>query len=941
VDPARWQRLQQLFEGALDIPPERRGQWLVEACPDDTELRRRAESLILHESQPSIVAGVVGAAAGMASAGLAGAADAAAGGAAGEGVTQAPDYSLLWEPAPGDRLGPYNIIRLLGRGGMGAVYLAERDDDQFHKTVAIKLVRASLLLIPEMMARFRSERQILASLDHPNIARLFDGGAAPNGTPYVVMEYVDGTPLDEYCAHKNLSVPERLRLFRKICGAVHYAHQNLIVHRDIKPDNVLVTQEGEPKLLDFGIAKLLDPTAAGQTQTRARLMTPDYASPEQVRGEPVTTATDVYALGVLLYELLTGDLPYKLKTSEAYELEQAICLSEPRRPSSIQAGLRGDLENIILMALRKEPVLRYASVEQFSEDVRRYLDGYPVIARTGVWSYRASKFVRRNAAAVGAAALAAVLILVFAIGMSLQARRIAKERDAAALERQKSQQVAAFLTDLFRLADPTRTKGGAITARELLDSGAKRLETELAGQPEIQAAMMNEIGAVYRSLGLYQEARVIAEKGLAIRRRVLGNEHPDVAASLTNLSILSRDLGDYDAAFAAVREAVAIRRQAPGSQSPDIVPSLNSLAVLLEDKAEYKESERLHREAVAILRAQPRLDERALATSLNNLGGVLGRAGRGAEALPLYQEALALRRKVLGRDHLESTQTLNNLANVYRDRGDVARAVEAFQEIVAARSKIFGANHPEVGKALTNYAATLTAAKRYDEAIPLLNQARDIFVERLGPDHLNVAFVLDNLATVHYSKGDYAAAEPLYRRVTEMFRARFGDDHPETALGYYNMAGNYLGWRKFDLAEQHARKAERAYRAKLGPSSPMRLTALVRLASVLREKRDPAAEALLREALDTGSKTWKADSLDRASARAGLGAILSARGNYGEAEPLLVESYAVLNREGGDAANAREAREQILALYKASNQPDKARAFLQANPKEPERTPAR
>ena len=814
---------------------------------------------------------------------------------------------------------------------MGAVFLAERDDEQFKKTVAIKIVRAALLLMPEMLARFRSERQILASLDHPNIARLLDGGAAPNGSPYVVMEYIDGSTLGDYCTHHNLSLTDRLHLFRKICSAVHYAHQNLIVHRDIKPDNVIVTREGEPKLLDFGIAKLIDPTAApNQTQTRNRLMTPDYASPEQVRGEAITTAADVYALGVLLFELLTGDLPYKLTTHDDLELAQAICTAEPRRPSAVRAELRGDLENIVLKALRKEPARRYASAEQFSEDIRRYLEGYPVIAQADRWTYRATKFVQRNTAAVAAAALAAVLIVGFSISTAIQARRIAIERDTASLEREKSQQVAGFLLDLFRLADPTRTKGGAITAREILDSGAQRIEGELSRQPEIQATMMNEIGLVYRSLGLYDPARAILEKSLATRRRVLGPQHTDVASSMLNLSQVLRDLGDYEAALKYAQDALAMRRRLLGNLHPDLGPALNSVAILLEDKADYPQSEKLHREAVAILRADPKPDLRALATTLNNLAGVLRRKGALAEALPMMNEALELRRRVLGPEHPEATQALNNLGTYYLEQANFDRAEKSFREVLAARVKVLGADHPEVAKAMTNLAAPLVQKKQYDEAISLLNQASDIFRKRLGPSHLNVAFVLDNLANLHFTKGDYPAADALYRQSTDMFRARFGDDHPETAMGEYSISGNLQAWKKYPEAEQHARKAERIFRTKSGPESIERLKALIRIASILSDKGDSAAaETAYRDAIKAGQKTWTPDDPDRAATLAGLGSCLAARASYAEAEPLLLESYPLLLKQHGDRSSTiTSLRDRIVNLYKASGQPAKAAAFL-------------
>ncbi len=880
MEAARWQRLQELFDGAMEVPAERRLQWLSDACPDDADLRGQAESLILHEAQAT---GVGDAIRGAASA-----------------------FSVLWEPAPDDRFGPYRIMHLLGRGGMGAVFQAERDDDQFHMTVAIKLVRPNLLT-PEMLERFKTERQILASLDHPNIARLLDGGAAPNGTPYVVIEYVDGEPIAEYCRRRELSIRDRIRLFRKVCAAVQYAHQNLIVHRDLKPGNILVTKEGEPKLLDFGIAKLLDPAASSQTQTQARLMTPDYASPEQVRGEPITTATDVYALGVLLYELLTGALPYKLTATDPHSVEQAICMTEPTRPSTTRRELRGDLENILLMALRKEPSRRYASAEQFSEDLRRFLEGYPVVARQDTWSYRAAKFVRRNRVGVAAAAAVALLIVAFAITMAVQANRIARERDAATLERQKSEQVAAFLSDLFSRADPTRTKGASITAREILDSGAKRIETELAQQPEVQATMMTEIAKVYRSLGLYASARPLFEKALATRRRVLGERNNDVAASLSNLATIVRDLGDYDAALKYAQQSLSMRRQLFGNQSYELVPSLNGLAIQLEDQGDYKQAEQLHREAIALIRSQPNPDTLLLAASLNNLAGVVSRSGRDEEALQLFKESLEIRRKMLGNDDPLTLQVVNNLGGYYLSHSNFAESESAFREVLAGRIRILGRDHPDVAKAMTNLANPLTQEKKYDEATVLLKEAMDIFRKRLGETHLNVAFVIDALANLNYMKQDYKTADSYYEDSMNRFRAAFGDEHPETALSYYNIAGNFEAWGKYAEAEQYARKAERVYRTKTEPDGRKRLRAIVRIGEILHYKGDQAAaEASYREALEIGKKNWQADDTDRAVALYGLGSALLDLKRPQEAEAYLREALSARKKimPKGDVAIA-------------------------------------
>ncbi len=390
-EASRWQRLEALFYEALDLEPSLREAFLDRSCAGDADLRREVEKLLrasgetvgfLHQPVRE---------------------------AAREMVSESGD-------AAGLRMGAYRLIRTLGEGGMGRVYLAARADDQYQQNVAIKVMRSSVGRSPGMLVRFRAERQILANLNHPNIARLLDGGITPDGLPYLVIEYVDGSPLDDYCGRAHLSIDARLRLFRTICSAVEYAHGNLVVHRDIKPANILVTSDGSPKLLDFGIAKLLDPASdpgagTSPTQSTERLMTPEYASPEQISGQAVTTATDVYSLGTVLYELLTGRSPFRLTKSSPLETVRAICEDEPKRPSSVVEAhpaearkLKGDLDNIVLKAMRKEPARRYASVAQFSEDVRRFLDGYPVGARAGSWRYRSGKFVRRHKAGVAAAA---------------------------------------------------------------------------------------------------------------------------------------------------------------------------------------------------------------------------------------------------------------------------------------------------------------------------------------------------------------------------------------------------------------------------------------------------------------------------------------------------------------------------------------------------------
>ncbi|HEY9231040.1 MAG TPA: serine/threonine-protein kinase, partial [Blastocatellia bacterium] len=541
MTPERWRQAKALLEEALAHDPAARAAWLAEACKGDAPLRQEVESLIAsyEEDRDFMEAPAVAAPS------LAGAA-----------------------PAPEGRMvGPYRLIREIGHGGMGTVFMAARADDQYRKRVAIKLVRRGMDS-EQILARFRSERQILASLDHPNIARLLDGGTTDDGLPYFVMEYIEGQSIDRFCDEHKLTTVERLRLFRTACSAVHFAHQNLVVHRDLKPSNILVTPDGTPKLLDFGIAKLLKPELYAQTltptATSLRPMTPDYASPEQVKGTPITTASDVYSLGVLLYELLSGHRPYQIKSYTPVEIEKVICEQEPERPSAaigrtvttqsadgtltpetvsrpregqperLRRKLKGDLDNIILMALRKEAQRRYSSVEQFSEDLRRHLEGLPVIARKDTFAYRAGKFVSRNKVA---ASVALAFVLLLAVSLVI----IVRQSVRAARERDKAQQVAQFLAEIFKVSDPGESRGASVTAREILDKGAERIDRELSGQPEVQATLMATIGQVYESLGLYDDAARMLETALNTRLALFGREHPDVAESMLSLAILNYD----------------------------------------------------------------------------------------------------------------------------------------------------------------------------------------------------------------------------------------------------------------------------------------------------------------------------------------------------------------------------------------------------------------
>ena len=550
MEPERWRRVEELLHAALDLPAAGRQAFLKEACGDDAALAAEVESLIRADEHAGAFLG----------------------------------RPLLEETAvAGRRIGPYRLERKLGEGGMSAVHLALRDDDQYRRQVAIKLMRFGMDS-EDQLRRFRAERQILAELEHPNIARLYDGGTTEEGLPYLVMEFVEGESIDAWCDRRRLTVRQRLELFRTVCTAVSTAHQNLVVHRDLKPSNILVTADGVPKLLDFGIAKLLDPrrppAEVEPTARWLRVMTPSYASPEQARGKPITTASDVYSLGVLLYQLITGRLPHRLGDLTPEEVERVLAEQEPEKASAavasnadlrdiahrrgagtaeLQRQLAGDLDNVVAMALRKEPSRRYGSAERLAEDLRRHLAGLPVTAHPGSFGYRAGKFLRRNRLAVAVTSAFVAVVIAAAVLLGLQSARVIRERDEAQRERDKARRVAAFLEGIFEASDPGQAQGATPTARQILDRGAERIDDAGKGS-DVQAALMNTLGRIYRNLGAVERSEELLTGALTIRREVLGPAHPEVAESLHDLGELHYMRGSFAEGETLLRESLKLRR---------------------------------------------------------------------------------------------------------------------------------------------------------------------------------------------------------------------------------------------------------------------------------------------------------------------------------------------------------------------------------------------
>ncbi len=855
----------------------------------------------------------------------------------------------------GLRIGSYQVLRQLGEGGMGTVYLAARADQEFRKHVAIKVIRKGMDSA-EIVARFRRERQILAALDHPNIAKLFDGGTTEDGLSYFVMEYIQGRPLGEYCDSHGLGIRERLLLFRSICSAVQYAHQNLVIHRDLKPANILVTADGAPRLLDFGIAKLLNPDAldveAPPTATGMHVMTPAYASPEQVRSDPLTTASDVYSLGVVLYELLTGRRPYDLKTGSHVEVFRAVCEQEPVKPSTVVTGadeeshravaargagtpqrlnrlLRGDLDNIVLMAMRKEPQRRYASVQALSDDVGRYLDGYPVSAHPPSFTYRAGKYLRLHAAGVSAVATVFLLLAVFAVTAAVQNARIRRERDTA-------DQVTRLLVSLFDVNAPETARGERVTAREILDRGARRIEGELEEQPDVRATLLGTIGDIYGKLGLYDEAQPLLEESLRLRTALHGRDDASVVEILQRLGAVLAGKGRYAEAETALREALVIRKRLRPAGHPDVAESLKDLAVVLEQKGKLDEAESLVSEALAIHREALGGGDHRVAADMSSLALVLTRKGRLDEAEKLLREALAIDRKALGPDHPGLAADLNSLAVALFERGSLDEAEALLREVIAVDRKVLGNEHPDVATSVNDLANVLYLKGRLGDAEPLYREALAIHRKALGNDHPSVAQDLNNLANALHAGDRLEEAEGLHREALAIDLAALGEGHPTVAIDRNNLASVLVDRGRPDEAEPLYRSALAINRKVLGEHHPGVAINRTHIAEVLLLRGRPEeAAAMLRPIEAFPLEMLPADHRARVGARSLLGACLTAQRKYAEAEKVLLEAFAAQTRPGMSSRAPARTRQRILDNYRTWGRVDAAEAFEKSHPLPP------
>jgi serine/threonine protein kinase/tetratricopeptide (TPR) repeat protein len=734
LDPEQWQVLSPYIDEALGLTEEERARWLESLRAEKSEIAGQLESL-LEEHRIAEQEGF---------------------------LTTVSLVNLLPARASlaGKTIGAYKLISPIGHGGMGTVWLAERIDGRFERRCAFKFLNVAM--VGQGEARFKREGAIVGRLSHPNIARLLDAGVAEGGQPYLVLEHIDGEPIDRYCDSRKLDVRARVRLFLDVLGAVGHAHANLIVHRDIKPSNVLVSKDGQVKLLDFGIAKLLEGNGTGGKATQltieaGRAMTPEFAAPEQVTDAPVTTGTDVYALGVLLYVLLTGRHPAGSTRSPA-ELLKAIVETEPARlstvitaarenagvvetiasrrdstPEKLARQLGGDLETIVSKALKKNPQERYGSVTAFAEDLSRYLRQEPISARPDSLAYRASKFVQRNRVAVVLGLLSLIAVSAGVAGTLIQARTARRQRDAALRERDRASRVTEFMTGIFKVSDPSETTGNGVTARAILDKAANEIDSGLTKDPELRVEMMHAMGSVYGNLGLYPKAQALMEKAIEVGTAANGPRDPETLRTMSDLGFIYLQQGRVADAETMLRETLQNQAALFGREHLDTLFTMSNLSFALEEGGKLDEATRLARELYETELRIYGLEDRHTLTAMDSLAVMLGINGQLAESEQLERQAIEAEKRVRGPDNLGVLNSMGNLGDTLYVMGKYTEAEKTWRETLAIQNRVLGPSHPETARSVYNLGCTAALASRKDEALALLNSAIDNLSPRTVP----------------------------------------------------------------------------------------------------------------------------------------------------------------------------------------------------------------
>lgn len=872
---AHQQRADELFGQALDRPPAERQAFLRKHCGADDGLRHWVEELLRGAAVDDSLL--------------------RSGGALDEGFWQ----TLATTDGLEERVvleGRYRVVRELGRGGMGVVYLAERADGQFEQQVALKVIRQGASR--RAAARFRRERQILADLTHPHIARLLDGGVSSQGQPYLVMEHVEGRPIDRYCRDNDLDLKRRLELLCDVCEAVQAAHRQLVVHRDLKPSNILVNDAGEVKLLDFGIAKLVSEAseeAHGLTQTDGQVMTPQYGSPEQFRGDPITVASDIYQLGLIGYELLSGRRPYDLCDGPPIQAMHRVCVKVPPAPSDVAANapslsparrldwrrrLKGDLDAIVLKALHKDPERRYRSVDHLRDDLQRHLRGQPVSARPDRFGYRLGKFLQRHRWATASTLVSLGVVLAstvaFTVGLAQERDRTRGQAVVAEEQRQQAEEVVHFLVDLFESANPRQMGGTAPTVREVLDKGAARVDAELADQPMTRARLSYTIGKIYDVLGNYPQAKELLRTSLELRRAEPAGREMAISESLEGLASVAMGQGKPEEARRLFEEALEMRTAALGVDDPRLSPLYHGIGVSHQHQGQWRDAEILARRTVELAEG----------------GGVSG------TKLALYLDGWA--------------STLDGL-------GRVEEARQAYRRVLAMEAPELGPWHPARGVTLSNLAITYALAEDFDAAMPLFRDALEIQIKAFGEEHHDSAVMANNLATAYMELERFDEAEDIFLRTLDFRRRVLGEHHPDTGRSWVDLGHNSASRGNHGLAEERLRQGLEILDGAMGLDHPFRgLTLALLGTSLAPQGKHEEAKEVLRESLAVLQAAQGREHYLTSVPHLELGRLHLQLQELDEAEELLLEAVTIRRTaEGVGRRDLQEAEDLYAQLQEA------------------------